>query len=319
MKPVLHVAFGIDDHYVSRMGATIASIVENNPHSAFVFHVFTFPLSDDNMRRLREVETLFGVEVAIHVIDKSRFSQFEHFIKSSYYSSSTFSRLIMPDMVAGTTERLLYLDADVLCFGDLQPLFNVDLEGKVAAVIQDAPVTVARRTRALRMESGRYFNAGVMLIDVPAWIAAGISQQAVDVLLGDYKDLRFSDQDALNIVLEHRARYVSVKWNYLFGLVGELEKGRRTLAFRGQPALVHFAGSVKPWAEWTGHEAVGVYRHFHQACPWGDLPLDSQPRNYKEMRMQSRFLFHRWQFLHALAWYGRYLVRRHRHLAARRS
>jgi UDP-glucose:(glucosyl)LPS alpha-1,3-glucosyltransferase len=314
----LHVAFCVDDRYVPRMGATIASIVANNPGASFVFHVFVFSISDENRRRVADLERRFSVGTMIHVIDPEQFREFHHFIRSSYYSAATFTRLVVPSVLAGIADRVVYLDADILCVGDVNELRELDLQGNIVAAVPDAPVTMARRTRALNMDSELYFNAGMMLIDVPAWMAAGISEKAVEVLSSDRKDLRFQDQDALNLALEGRTRFIANKWNHIYGLVADLEQDRRKLELKGEAVFIHFAGSVKPWSEWTGHEATALFRQYHLMSPWSEQPLEEAPRNYKEMRMYSRFLFRRREFRSSLAWYWRYLGKKRSHTLAAR-
>jgi UDP-glucose:(glucosyl)LPS alpha-1,3-glucosyltransferase len=313
-QAALHIAFCVDDRYVSRMGATIASIVANNPGGGFVFHVFVFSISDQNRRKIAQLEQRFQVGTAIHVIDPEQFSEFHRFIKSSYYSAAAFTRLVVPKMLEGIAERVLYLDADILCAGSVDELRRLDFEGNIVAAVPDTPTTMARRTKAVKMAGGMYFNSGMMLIDVPAWIAAGISEKAVEVLSSDLKDLRFPDQDALNVALEGKTKFIANKWNHIYGLIADLEHGRLNMELKGEAVFIHFAGSVKPWGEWTRHEAMELFRKYHSMSPWSEEPLDVAPQNYKEMRMYSRFLFRRRDFGNSLAWYWRYLAKRRRHL-----
>jgi UDP-glucose:(glucosyl)LPS alpha-1,3-glucosyltransferase len=312
-SPPFHIAFCVDDRYIPRMGATIASIADNNAGMNFIFHVFAFSISDENRRRIAELERRFGVTAMIHLVDPEQFREFHHFIKSSYYSAATFTRLVVPKVLGGIAEKVLYLDADILCAGRIDELQRLDFEGNIVAAVPDAPVTMARRTKALQIASGLYFNAGVIYIDVQAWMAAAISEKAVEILSGDFRDLRFQDQDALNLALEGRTRFIAGKWNTIYGLIADLDAGKFKLNLAGDAAFIHFAGSVKPWSEWTGHEARDLFRKYHDMSPWKDLPLDAYPQNYKEMRMFSRFLFKRRQFGSAFAWYCRYLATRRRH------
>jgi UDP-glucose:(glucosyl)LPS alpha-1,3-glucosyltransferase len=141
-------------------------------------------------------------------------------------------------------------------------------------------------------------------------MTAGISEKAVEVLSSDREDLRFQDQDALNLALEDRTLFIDNRWNHIYGLVADLERDRRKLNLQGEAVFIHFAGSVKPWSLWTGHEATELFRKYHAMSPWGDLPLEAAPQNYKEMRMYSRFLFQRREFGSSLAWYWRYLAKK---------
>jgi lipopolysaccharide biosynthesis glycosyltransferase len=181
-------------------------------------------------------------------------------------------------------------------------------------VVPDAEATTRRRVEALKLKHPRYFNSGMLYINIPNWIAAGITQQTIDAILQDGAHYRFPDQDALNVVLDGRARFVDIRWNYLYGLVGDLENDRPALAIpEGAASFIHFAGSVKPWGVWSGHDSVRLFQRYHALSAWSDQPLDLEPQNYKELRMHSRFQWVRGRYLDSLRWYWRYLLARRAH------
>jgi UDP-glucose:(glucosyl)LPS alpha-1,3-glucosyltransferase len=119
--------------------------------------------------------------------------------------------------------------------------------------------------------------------------------------------MRFPDQDALNIVLNGRARYISPRWNYLYDLIHDLNVNKFAMRPVGKAVFIHFAGAVKPWAEWSRHAACELFRTYLALSPWSDMPLDKEPRNSKEMRMNSRFMWRQGRPLESLRWYLKYL------------
>lgn len=309
-KPSFHVAFCVDDNYCRAMGGTIASIIDKNPGQHFTFHVIAFALSEDHQRRIRELEAMYPVSTQVHLVDLSSFTQFSRFLGSSHYSLSIFTRLVIPELLQGQTDRVLYLDADILCFGDMHEMVDMDIGDEIAVVVPDAPVTLRRRVAALGLPRPEYFNGGVLFINIDRWIAEDITRQTLDALLGSKTDMRFNDQDALNIVLNGRARFISPRWNYLYDLIHDLNVNKFALRPVGKAVFVHFAGAVKPWAGWSGHEACELFRKYLALSPWRDMPLDAEPRNSKEMRMHSRFMYRRGRPLESLKWYVRYLKKR---------
>lgn len=306
VKTSFHIAFCVDNHYFRAMGATITSLIAHNPDVHFVVHVFAFAVSDDHRRRLRQLENKFDISTRIHIVDPAVFDQFRHFIQSSYYSPSIFSRLLIPTVLQGVADRVLYLDADILCVGSIAELMKLDIDDTIAAVVPDAEATTRRRRAELNIKHPQYFNSGVMYMNVARWMEEGISEKTIEALLKDGKRFRFPDQDALNVVLEGRAKFIDKKWNYLYGLVGDLERGRRKMQLDGEAVFIHFAGAVKPWSNWTLHESRELFARHHAMSTWSDLPMDEVPKNYKEMRMHSRFLWQRGKILDSLRWYWKY-------------
>lgn len=294
------------------MGATIASIVANNPGRHFTFHVLAPGLSEDNRQRVERLGRMHPASVAVqvHLLDLSLFDEFAAILAHSHYSLSIFTRLLIPAVLQEQAERVLYLDADILCVGKVDELFEQDIGADIALVVPDVPRMAKRRVAALELPRAEYFNSGVMLINISKWIENGITAQARDTLLHSKKELRFPDQDALNIVLNGRARYISPRWNYLYDLIGDLGRNQRAMRPVGKAVFLHFAGAVKPWSEWSGHDARALFRRYHALSPWSDLALDQAPRNTKELRMQSRFLLRQGKPLQSLAWYLRYLRKR---------
>lgn len=307
-----HIAFCVDDHYFRSMGATIASIVDNNPDTDFVFHVFTFAKSEGQRARVLQLEERFGVKTAFHVVDATTFEEFAGVIGSSHYSLSIFNRLVIPRMLQGVTDRVLSLDADVICVASIAPLVQMDISGDIAVVVPDADRTTERRCAALKLARHEYFNGGFLYMNVANWIAGRITEEAIDVLIHRADDMRFNEQDALNIVLNGRARYIDRKWNYLYDLIHDLNDDKRAMRPVGDAVFLHFAGAVKPWTTWSLHEASALFAKYHAMSPWADMPLDPQPRNTKEMRMHSRFLMRRGQVLQSFVWYLKYLKARRR-------
>ena len=305
-----HIAFCADNNYFRCMGATIASIVDNNPGTHFTFHIFVFSVADDHRRRLQELERRFGVKVELHLLDPKDFEQFNHFIKFSYYSLSIFSRLIIPNTLRGVTDKVLYLDADILCAGKIDELMKLDISDEIAVVVPDAEETTRRRCAALNLQHGKYFNGGVLYMNVENWINSNITEEAVKALVEHGKKLRFNDQDALNIVLDGRAKFVAKKWNYIYDLVYDLDRNITKMRPIDDAGFIHFAGAVKPWADWSGHDARTMFIKYHALSPWSDFPLDPAPGNTREMRMLSRFLLKRGQILDSARWYYKYLQAR---------
>jgi lipopolysaccharide biosynthesis glycosyltransferase len=183
----------------------------------------------------------------------------------------------------------------------------MDISDTIAVVVPDAEATTVRRRAELRLRQPGYFNSGVMYLNIDLWMANEITESTIDAIVKDGSKFRFPDQDALNVVLDGRAKFIDKKWNYLYGLVGDLERDRRKMQLAGEAVFIHFAGSVKPWSNWTLHDARDLFVKYHAISAWSDMPLDEGPQNYKEMRMHSRFLLRRGQVVDSLRWYFKYM------------
>ena len=107
---------------------------------AFTFHVFAFALSDDNRRRFKNLEEIYDLKTHIHIIDPVVFQPFAHISQFSYYSPTIFTRLLIPSTLKGITDKVLYLDADILCTGSMAELLPMEFGENAAIVLPDAAV-----------------------------------------------------------------------------------------------------------------------------------------------------------------------------------
>lgn len=136
-KKELHHAFHVGlagtFDYISHLGMMIMSISRYNPDMDFVFHLFVNRLPEDEDKRLDMAAAQTGNTIKIHVVNDEAFSS----IIFGQYNASFFYRFIMPDIVCGETDRLLYMDGDMMCRGSLRELMELDLGDSLAGVVSD--------------------------------------------------------------------------------------------------------------------------------------------------------------------------------------
>ncbi|KAF1041385.1 MAG: General stress protein A [Herbaspirillum frisingense] len=304
-RSTLHVAFGVDENFFRGAGVCIASILDHNPGVDFVFHVFTFGCSADSRARLDKMARQRGVPMHVHLLDEAVFSRYRHNPRSNY-SNAIFTRILMPGVLAGVTERFLYVDSDILCRGDLAPLLDLELGEHVAAAAADVHTIAQRRLKAMALKGDFYFNSGLLLIDVANWNQARITEQAIELIGSGSYSLDYPDQDALNKVAEGRVLKLHPKWNVMFSLLGELRFSHRKLAVSDDAVMLHFGGPLKPWHGWSHGCAQEMFQRHQRGSGWADVPLD-QPKTYKQMHQCATYHRGHRKYLRSLMWYGAYL------------
>jgi len=304
----MHIAFGVDGDYFRAMGVAITSIVTHNPQTPFIFHVFAPAFSQADSDKLSQLQNLYGVDIHLHTVDLCVFKEYAGFPDFSQYSTAIFTRLLIPQVLRGQTSRVLYLDADILCVGKLKPLMSIDLGRYIVGAVHDnGEFTVRTQCKNLKLRQGKYFNSGVLLIDIDSWIGHDISRRTMETLLLPHQHFIFPDQDALNIVLEEHVLYIEEQWNYQYNLNSFLNLGFYSMQPLGNGVLIHFTGRVKPWHAWSLHQARDLFQEYQSKSPWAGTSLDS-PRNYKEMRLYSQFLMRKGSIVKAIYWFAQYLL-----------
>jgi lipopolysaccharide biosynthesis glycosyltransferase len=195
--------------------------------------------------------------------------------------STTYYRLLIADLLPADLGKLIWLDCDLVVTADLGRLWEADLAGSHLLAVQDVLVPYVssrhgiRRWRQLGLpHDAKYFNAGVMVIDLERWRADAVGAQASRYLLANRDHVVFWDQEGLNAVLCGRWRELDPRWNHnasvdghVFSARAQRRPARRTIA--EDAWIVHFSGGVKPWLvpnPRAGPRAL-YFRHLDET-PW---------------------------------------------------
>lgn len=149
------------------MGASLISVIENNKDLNIVFHIFTDGYSKENEQHIKKVAEQFHCICNLYKLNMKPFQGYH--IKVERFSRITYARTIMAKLLYGIAKRFIYIDADAICIASLKELWNLDLQGHIIAVTPDHPNSNKYRAEYLKLKSGKYFNDGIMLVDVNAW------------------------------------------------------------------------------------------------------------------------------------------------------
>lgn len=251
----MDVTLCFDQHFALPGALSILSLLQSNP--GVRVHAIT-EADDRTVALIREIADAHEADVRIisrapeatHVVDAA----------SDYgtYSTATYRRLFLPDLLPDL-DRILFIDADTIVRGDLRALWEEDLAGALVAAVPDPWASGLDSFRA-RYPQG-YFNAGMLLIDLAAWRAEGVTARCLQLVREAVETgaSEFHDQTPLNDAMVGRWRRVSHRWNFTgihsARLAAELGiSGEDHQRAASDPAIVHFLAAYKPWI--PGFESV---------------------------------------------------------------
>jgi lipopolysaccharide biosynthesis glycosyltransferase len=290
----LQLGFGFDAAYVRSMGVSLTSIVVNNPGINIHAHLFNSSLNEGDLLKLEAlVKQYSNLGVSLYNVNDKIINMLP---VQQYLSLSTYFRLMMPIMLP-KLEKILYLDSDILCLGDISGIIGMDLEGQTALVVHDVDHVAHKRVEALSLKSGKYFNAGIMLIDIKKWNTQRISEQALELLCKSPDKFNYLDQDVLNIILESKSRYIDKQFNFI------LEKEEIPSNIK----LLHCTAHPKPWKIQCTSKVQSLFLHYEGLSPWSGIPLE-YPTIYSEARRYSKLLFKNRCIKESIVWYKKYLI-----------
>ena len=109
------------------------------------------------------------------------------------------------------------------------------------------------------------------------------------------------DQDALNVVLDGKVKFLDSRWNYFYDMGHQLEE------IPADTVFLHYFGAIKPWEVICHHPMQKHYQKYERMSPWVDSP-PLAPITASKMERYARELWQQGEFRQALSWYGRYAV-----------
>lgn len=279
----IHILCSTDTNYAAYCGVMLTSELESNPRNRFVIHILTDGLSDADTLRFHQLSARYGCIIDIHTLTPQHLSGLPERIGK--WPRSICFRLFAPDLLSEEISRLIYLDCDVIVNTDLRPLWETDMDGYTCAAVNDADrCTDSALTGILSPlkslpHSHRYFNSGVMVMDLQEMRRSRIQRSMLRLILDYGAMLPYPDQDSLNIVLSGRWKRLPCYWNLMPGaLVRSIyptldEDEQRTVKelTSGSPrGIIHYYGPYHPWDETTliFHPMEYLWESCRRISPW---------------------------------------------------
>ncbi len=299
LDKTLHIGYGIDALFARPAGVSITSVAANNPDIKLIFHVLASSIKQGDLDRFRRLAEMYpNITVNVYLIDNGFFADYPIVLN---LTSAMYYRLMLPLLLEGDAERLLYIDADIVCLGAIDELIAADLSQFVALTVDDTRAAEAVHIPGFKLNYGRYFNSGVLLINVNEWQLQNVLLDTLNLLSSpDARALDFPDQDALNIVLDGKTGVLDRKWNAMPDII--------------QPApsdvvFLHFCRRPKPWSISYFGPNQHLYFRYMNVSPWAGTPLQ-MPRNHREMKLYALKLLKKGLIGSSLYWFMRSLVKK---------
>ena len=113
--------------------------------------------------------------------------------------------------------------------------------------------------------NARYFQCGVLVINLRAWRNGKAAERAMDYLSEYWEQIQLADQGVLNAVLHDSWTPLDQRWNqtttvlfpeYWTAPAYSLAEWKRV---KNDPQIVHYDGGAKPWLQRTRHPRNGVF------------------------------------------------------------
>ena len=217
-----------------------------------------------------------------------------------HVSVASLFRLLLPELLPVEIEKVLYLDCDLIVRADISALWRTDIADVPLAAVGEwnprahkasSPAGI-RRYRELGISPNqRLFNAGVLLVNLAYWRRSLLAPRAFDYIRHVGPEVRWHEQEALNVVCDGRYRKLEPGWNVPADIAMRSPSDRAS--------IVHYLTAEKPW-HWyfDSSRAASFFDALDQTAWAGWRP--ERPRFGGIKRIASRLAKARAKRLHAI-------------------
>ncbi|GAB4128543.1 MAG: glycosyltransferase family 8 protein [Raineya sp.] len=271
-----YIAVTIDNNYVQHCGTMLVSLFENNSDDNFLIFVIHNGISSSDKNKLSKQVAIYNQLIEFIEIDESII---KHAPVSCHVSLATYYRILLPDVLPDYVTKVLFLDCDIIVRAPIGYLWS-DLTKDYSHLASENPMSEEKKQRLGMSSYSKYFNAGVLLINLQYWRERKIKEQALNFIANNPDKIVFWDQDVLNAVLENQWKKISYLWNaqefffredfdaFKIGIPDDYYQ-----AIQSNPYIIHFTGSSKPWFREVEHPFKNEYLHYLSKSLWAGSPL----------------------------------------------
>jgi lipopolysaccharide biosynthesis glycosyltransferase len=198
-------------------------------------------LPDETMSRLPNPDLTMLIPVSQLAMPAIRYSG------PSHVTEAACLRIVVPRYLQERYSKLLYLDIDVVVSdASVFRVFDVELTTPLAATRWhkksfDPDVRINGKIQEGVFQFARYFNSGVLLIDVDRYLEAEVDVKALKFLAEEEGKSAIPDQTALNLAVGENWEELSPAMNFRAELL------QTFLSQTFPPIVIHYVGEQKSW------------------------------------------------------------------------
>lgn len=242
MSEKVHIVLSSDNTYAKYLSITIASVLcHAGEDESLSFHILDGGIEAGSKRKISGLVEQKRGSIEFIPVDAGMFSGMALNISvCSHVSPATYYRLLIPSLISA--ERCIYLDCDMLCRSSLLPLWQTDLQGSLVAAVKD----IDEDTHSIRLRLQRYFNAGMLLMDLSSMRSLNIQKKFFEFIQAHHERIVMHDQDVINSVLDGKIKEIDMHWNVQVSFTRQCKK-MGFLCIGRNAHIIHYIGHRKPW------------------------------------------------------------------------
>ena len=291
----MNIVYSSSDSYSPIAGVSLYSLLCSNKDSAELnVYIVDNHISKKNKDKFIDMCNQFGrplIFIPIADIEKLAGTS----IDIGRWNISTFGRLFEASLLPQSVEKVIHVDCDTMITSSLEPLWNMDMDGKTVAGALECIGDNYKKEVGLSSDD-IYINAGNIMLNLKKIRDEHIEDKFKEYIK-NHSQLSFVDQAVLNACVPSDEKLVFPLGYNAYSMIyyvkyKNLKKVKRVTHYYSEeevksavenPSIVHFTtcfmDGTRPWMENNFHPMLSTYYDYKNRSPWADEPLWKDERS----------------------------------------
>lgn len=219
----------------------------NNSNEKLIIHVIHKSESTSEIFPIKILKHEKLEELKVYKFD-SQHTLFPN-VENSHVSEATYYRIFFDEYIENISDidTLIYIDCDMICISNPFKTIRNNLEKLLFSQF-----TIGAKTEdftsneqeiifsKLNLSSGKYLNAGFLIIDVKKWLNKKITKELTSTIINLKDKITYWDQDVFNSYFDGEYFELPISLN----TNTELESNEPV---KPSSLVLHYYGKTKPW------------------------------------------------------------------------
>jgi len=242
----LNFLYCFDKNYNIQASVSIFSLLENISEKINIYIIHKDPKTfSEYLSRINKHPNLSSIKIDKFDIPNFSFPN----IEGTHVSEATYYRFFIEKYIDPKIENLIYLDSDIVCVSD-----PIDIIKATIKELNNSNYFIAAKSepqslsKNLELKSGKYFNAGVIIIKTSEWFAKNLNINLIELAENNKEKLQFWDQDVLNLYFDGSYQELSKYLNFSLDMKPFERDNNLNLLEKENIKFIHYVGKFKPWS-----------------------------------------------------------------------
>lgn len=275
----IYLACAANNDYAMPLAVTVRSVLDNfKGKSRIKLYILDGGIQPSSKRRIAQSIASDQIEITWA---KPSEAMLQGLPVSEKYPLPIYYRLLLPQILPVNATKAIYLDTDLVVQGDLQTLWDTEIDDNYVLAVQDGCQRCIGMAGGLKKhkEYGispdlKYFNTGVLVINLKKWRTDNIFEKAIAFLHQNAEYAFNPDQDALNAVLAGQWGELNPRWNQIHAVhewAGWQESPYDEALYDQvlrSPYIIHYTTPPKPWQKGCKHPESSLFFDYLDRTAW---------------------------------------------------